>query len=448
MSGFWQQGKDWAKRIGIGGSRDPAARLPRARKDAIAAKREGVLLVRRVLAPGERPRSFIGGLPHLPPGLAWPVSERTGLPFTFVAQIDLADVPRPGGIIVPLRGRLFFFADFHEDHFDGDRHTRVLFDPAPSAPPAPTPAPDTLPPIYPGDGWGWNRTGHPRAWVEPPAGLFFHPVDTFYDLPYDDEIDYYSFFGPAVYMRMIRALRDDAVERATGVRRGAIGFGGRHPGGFGEPGWPATSIDAEYALMTLAGHYLLLPGYGEPCPAEWLDGIRGRLTDRVLALRAGGPRELPRDERAAVHALMRAGQHALAQINHAKSQRAENSLRPHLRSARLEVRGYVDAAYAFTAFEILRSMPDPGRYVPAALLHPYVELLYGPPTYLHQMFGHGSSPQDAPSTYRDHVLLLQIGGSDTLGLPLMPDAVIHYWITPRDLARGDFSQVHATWEAG
>ncbi|HEX8671733.1 MAG TPA: hypothetical protein VF710_07580 [Longimicrobium sp.] len=30
----------------------------------------------------------------------------------------------------------------------------------------------------------------------------------------------------------------------------------------------------------------------------------------------------------------------------------------------------------------------------------------------------------------------------------MPYAVIHFWITPGGLALGDFSRLHATWEAG
>jgi hypothetical protein len=447
MTGMWERGKDWAARMGLGG-KDPAARLARARREAIAARREGVLLVRRPLAPDERPRSFIGGLPHLPPGLAWPVNERTGLPLTFVAQIDLADVPRPAGLMFPSRGRLFFFANFHEDHFAEDQHTRVLFDPERAGPADATPAPETLPPMTRGELWGWGRTDHPRARVEPPAGLFFHLVDTFYDQPYDDDFNPYSSFGPAVYMRMIRELRDDAVERATGVRRGLIDFGGRRPDAFGEPGWPATSIDVEYALMILAGDYRLLPEFGKPCPPEWLDGIRARLMERILALRSGRPRELAPEERAAVQALVRTARHALAQIDHARRQQPETSLRQFLRWERSAVRTKVNGGYAFAAWEILRSMPDPGRFVPAALLHPYVELLYGPPDYLHQLFGHGSSPQEAPAYYGDNVLLLQIGGSDTLGLPLMADAVMHFWITPKDLALGDFSRVHATWEAG
>ena len=105
------------------------AQLERARKDAIRAKREAVLLIRRPLRRDEESRSYIGGLPCLSEDLDWPVSTRTGLPLNFIAQIDLRDLPRPQGVFFPAEGWLWFFADFSEDRFHDDRNTRVLFDP-------------------------------------------------------------------------------------------------------------------------------------------------------------------------------------------------------------------------------------------------------------------------------------------------------------------------------
>jgi len=93
------------------------ARLARAREEAIRAKREGVLLIRRPVRLDEEPRSYIGGLPRLPQDLEWPVSTKTGRPFSFVAQIDLRDVPRPAGVFFPAKGLLWFFADFSENFF-------------------------------------------------------------------------------------------------------------------------------------------------------------------------------------------------------------------------------------------------------------------------------------------------------------------------------------------
>lgn len=42
-----------------------------------------------------------------------------------------------------------------------------------------------------------------------------------------------------------------------------------------------------------------------------------------------------------------------------------------------------------------------GKYVPAELLYPYQELMFGNAIYFHQMFGHGSSPQDSPSAVEE-----------------------------------------------
>src|SRR5262245_23786569 len=62
--------------------------------------------------------SHLGGLPSLPPGMEWPRSPK-GVPFHFLAQIDLATVPTSGIVDFlgrplsefPREGALYFFAD-------------------------------------------------------------------------------------------------------------------------------------------------------------------------------------------------------------------------------------------------------------------------------------------------------------------------------------------------
>ena len=60
-------------------------------------------------------RSFFGGLPRLPPQLEWPTAEVSAnktsetVALTFVAQIDLAEVPGSGWSPLPKRGTLYFF---------------------------------------------------------------------------------------------------------------------------------------------------------------------------------------------------------------------------------------------------------------------------------------------------------------------------------------------------
>lgn len=45
------------------------------------------------------------------------------------------------------------------------------------------------------------------------------------------------------------------------------------------------------------------------------------------------------------------------------------------------------------------------------------------------------------------MLLLQLGGTATLGLSLMGDAAMHYWIPRQNLARGRFDRRVGRWEA-
>jgi uncharacterized protein YwqG len=409
-----------------------AARLERSRQDAIRAKRKGVLLIRRPLRSGEEPCSFVGGLPRLPKARKWPLSPRTDLPFNFIAQIDLRDVPRPRGVSFPRKGTLWFFADFSQERFRG-QHTAVLFDARSGIAAPERQAPDDLPPLHPGgDGFGWLASQHPRAFVEPKAALSMHLFDTFYDFPYDvdDEFDPRSDFGPGVYMTMIQELREDALRRALGVDRSEGRYWHTARSGYGEKRWPATSIDAEYALMSLL-YKVMGYAYGKDVSKKVANHLSARLQDEIRTLRALEPRKLAPAERRAIQALA-------------------DEVRDGIRQEDRDIRYAVERTYTHAAFEIMNRMPDAGRYVPAELLDPHQESTLGDPLYLHQMFGHGSAAQNAALSAEEegYVPLLQLGGNRYLGFPLMGDAVIHYWISKQDLAAGRFDRVEGTWEAG
>jgi hypothetical protein len=409
-----------------------AAHLERSRQDAIRAKREGVLLIRRPLRSGEDPCSFIGGLPRLPENLDWPLSPRTELPFNFIAQIDLRDVPRPRGVFFPGEGTAWFFADFSEEHFEYDQHTSVLFDARSGIAAPERHAPYGLSPLHPGgDGFGWRASQHPRAFVEPKAALSMHLFDTFYDVPYeeDDESKVRRDFGPGTYITMIDELREDALRRAIGVDRSQGGYWYTARSGYGEERWPATSIDAEYALMSLLFEVSVY-ACGKEASKELVNHLSTRLQDEIRTLRALEPRELAPPERLAIKALA-------GEVRDGTGQRDR------------DIRSAVEYSYPHAAFEIMTRMPDAGRYVPAELLDPYQELTLGGPLYLHQMFGHGSAAQTAAlsAEAEGYVPLLQLGGR-YLGFPLMGGAVMHYWISKQDLAAGRFDRVEGTWEAG
>ena len=93
--------------------------LPREKLDALLEqnKQTGIAL-RRVWpldAPADQ-NSWLGGLPRLPEGVAWPENPETGMALHHMAQIDLSEMPRvPEGPQLPKRGTLFFFADINEN---------------------------------------------------------------------------------------------------------------------------------------------------------------------------------------------------------------------------------------------------------------------------------------------------------------------------------------------
>ena len=64
--------------------------------------------------PGQ---SYIGGLPRLPPDLAWPeyVAESERFALTFLAQIDLAELPVVESSDLPRTGTLYFFLNTNSE---------------------------------------------------------------------------------------------------------------------------------------------------------------------------------------------------------------------------------------------------------------------------------------------------------------------------------------------
>jgi hypothetical protein len=83
-----------------------------------ATARPAIYLHRAALpVPLDHPgRSYLGGLPRMPPGLAWPEIEKyERFPLTFLAQIDLAELPVIESSPLPRSGTLYFFGDMNAD---------------------------------------------------------------------------------------------------------------------------------------------------------------------------------------------------------------------------------------------------------------------------------------------------------------------------------------------
>lgn len=77
-------------------------------------------------------RSRLGGLPDLPPDFEWP--RWKGQPLAFLAQLDLAKLPRLEQLAdLPATGMLYFFYDYDQSTWGGDPNDigswRVIYSP-------------------------------------------------------------------------------------------------------------------------------------------------------------------------------------------------------------------------------------------------------------------------------------------------------------------------------
>ena len=115
------------------------------------AVRQPALMLHRPYPPTNLPavRSRVGGLPNLPASEPWPWPKRTPpgpetVPLHFIAQIDLAEMPRIDPRL-PERGMLFVFANQHrvEDWmvYAAHKHGRIVY-----VPDVPADTPERQPP--------------------------------------------------------------------------------------------------------------------------------------------------------------------------------------------------------------------------------------------------------------------------------------------------------------
>jgi hypothetical protein len=172
---------------------DMAAESERKRQaqlaaDAAAAVTETVTVVlRRQIPPrfGEAPRSWLGGLPMLPDGVAWPRSvsseypDRGERPLHFVAQICCADLPAElWAGLGPRQGWLLLFIDPNQGYPEDADAFRILHT---NALGTERPPPDDLGPVHDGmyAAWDFGHCGGPdqvpRVWRRWPVDLVAMP---------------------------------------------------------------------------------------------------------------------------------------------------------------------------------------------------------------------------------------------------------------------------------
>lgn len=395
-------------------------------------------------------RSFIGGLPKLPPHLDWPVAEVRAddaletVALTFVAQIDLGEVPGAGWSPLPTRGTLYFFCS---SVFVGEGHPpcRVLYSPAHGGAYADRAPPPNLMPLA-----GTNGDRQVK-WLNPDLDLH-SKVEFKYPISFLPFRDFY--------------FHDDAVGGELMVKELCKALG---------PGEPRENDLLKFRSLTKYEK-------DEDWPFNWLlvtHVVRSVLTCVQRDLELGYFGKPLVDE--AIVELRRLRASAIGWLERCRALTPMDDVDPETKATfrswwidvvqaydrmKRQVRTYTSEIVDDLGNAInhtIRCMAASDVDAPDDAPLGYVanlerQNLWTTPsvedgqrrrfrTAIHQMLGYGSGPQGATEEHLEDMLLLQIQGdpaffnwhSDVGG-------VLHFWIDRDALAQRDFSQVVATYE--
>ncbi|RXG92041.1 DUF1963 domain-containing protein [Bradyrhizobium zhanjiangense] len=395
-------------------------------------------------------RSFFGGLPKLPPQLEWPTADVRAnetletVALTFVAQIDLADVPGSGWSPLPKRGTLYFFCS---SVFVGERHPacRVLYSAAGGdAYPDRPPPPDLMP-------LGGTDGDYQVKWLD--SNLDFH-----------SKIE----FKYPVSFRLFRDFhfRDDAVGGELMVEELCRALGPGEPQEYDllqfrsaakyekDEDWPFNWLLIVCVVRSVLSHIqrdLKLGYYGKPLTdvaTVELNRVRAGAIAWLERCRTLTPMDdVDPDTKVSFRSwwfeVVKTYEKMDGQVRTYTSEFAAdlgNAINHTIRCmATEEVDASEDAPFSYVTNLARQNhwktpTVDDGRRRHFR-------------TALHQMLGYGSGPQDATEEHLEDMLLLQIQGDlaffdwhSNVG------GVLHFWIDRDALARRDFSKAVATYE--
>jgi uncharacterized protein YwqG len=427
--------------------------MARSERDEIEETALPAVLVRRSDLPVPLPhpaRSFFGGLPRLPPQLDWPTAEVKAcdtpetVALTFVAQIDLADVPGRHWSPLPAQGTLFFFCS---SVFVGEGHPpcRVLYSPAGGdaypdrAPPA------NLMPLAGTDG------DYQVKWLDP--NLDFHAkVEFKYPLSFRPFRDFYFHEDAAGGELMIEELckvlgPGEPQQRELWQFRTAADFDK-------DEDWPFNWLLITHVVRSILARVLrdLTPGsHYKPLPVEAaveLKRLRAGAVGWLERCRVLNPEEnVDPETKDAFRAWWSDVADAYKKMDRqvsTYSTRIASDLGDAINHtircmASRDVGAYDDAPLSYVSNLARQNhwkTPDAsdGKYRRFS-------------TALHQMLGYGSGPQGATEEHFEDILLLQVQGDLAfMNWHSSIGGVLHFWISPEALAQRDFSQVVATFE--
>jgi hypothetical protein len=447
--------------------------------------RRDAVLLHRPYPPhsGRRTNSKFGGLPRLPDHYEWPCTSH-GAPLHFLAQIDCADIKYPTPL--PERGVLFFFGRDDEEQIwnhGGTAHDdcRVIYALDAFAATPPRQPPDDLQPIggyYSRPAWrDLLRKGEPGPKVHVEWPIVPLPITSWpHVLPTDQQDEPTSFLGRLLQI-LKGAKQDDSQSNGIGWRlRGA------------KPGESWQEAQARLKAYDEEHNRLLVAAFAEATgeePRDTANSIQAKLAAaRSVFFDAEDGREAYPSHWLTIHYAARALLHRPESVSSVTGDEpaivaaAEDWLRrsneagldsfvPRLeRSAfRDWLRGLrrpddeqplpfsaADLVFASMVATIRAWSGDPARAerIPAST---YKNLCF---QFSHfsdyfglqfsQMLGHAPSAQEPRSPNDPTICLLNLASEDALGWMFGDVGYCTFWISPKDLARRDFSNAWGTIE--
>lgn len=410
----------------------PEQQLP-SEEQILATSTPAILLRRSTLpVPLDHPaRSYIGGLPRMPAELAWPEIERhETFAMTFLAQIDLSELPLVEGSGLPREGTLYFFADMNDECPETDS-CRVLYHAggASNLPQRELPA-NSRPYGIGDEPWPWL----PETSVWARASFRFPLTFTVFDSMRDYLVPDGANVPPA---------RNREVSRKLMAAELARRFAPHDPppkdvwSTFTEDrdAWPFAWAAVEFGARSVA--------YTARQAADRREAVAvkaelDRIAEAAEAWVARAARESPQ---AACDGETR--NRFLGEWRNlaAKTLAIARPLGIPARDAGRELSNVLMAAcYVCASNGSADSIPQPYR---EALDH-LNDAGAGFPG--HQMLGHGEKVQWAPIHHADDVLLLQMLGDYALGWHTNSGCAYQFWICREALQARDFDAVEMTLE--
>lgn len=430
-----------------------AISMARSERDEIEETALPAVLVRRSDLPvpiAHPARSFFGGLPKLPPQFDWPTAEVMAyetletVALTFVAQIDLAEVPGAGWSPLPTRGTLYFFCS---SVFVGEGHPpcRVLYSPTHGgAYPDRAPPPDLMP-------LAGTNGEYQVKWLDP--NLDFHSkVEFEYPVSFRLFRDFYfqedSVGGELMVEELCKALGPGEPQEHDLLQfRGLAEYEK-------DEDWPFNWLLMAYVVRSVLSHVqrdLTRGHYGKPLTEEAtveLKRLRAGAVGWLERCRALTPMDdVDPDTKASFRSwwfkIVHAYEKLDGQVSTSVGTIADdlgNAINHTIRCMATHDVDISDHAPSSYVTNLARQNHWKTPTVDDGKRRHFR-------TALHQMLGYGSGPQDATEVHLEDVLLLQIQG-DLAFFNWHSDigGVLHFWIGRDALAQRDFSQVVATFE--